>query len=122
MTALDSKSLFLNFLNICNLALRTHKDQLLYHQLLEVAERTIGEKTIGIAVMEEGSESPSAYFTLRFQGGTFDVLEHEKSQPDIEWTLERAYLEQVVENSSEYIDHPEQLEWGWLKTKLGLGR
>ncbi len=121
MTALDSKSLFLNFLNICNLALRTHKDQFLYRQMLEVAERAIGEKTIGMAVMEEGSESPSAYFTLRFQDGTFDVLEHGKSQPDIEWTLERTYLERVVENSSEYVDHPEKLEWDWLKTKLGLG-
>lgn len=122
MTELDSKTLFLNFLNICNLALRVHKEEFLYQQMIEVAQRTIGGKNIGIAVVEEGSDSPSAYFTLRFQNGTFDVLEHGKSQPDTEWILQRAYLERVVENSSEYVDHPEKLEWDWLKTKLGLGR
>ena len=121
MTALESKSLFLNFLNICNLALRAHKDEFLYRQMLDAAERILGGKNIGVAVIENDSNVPSAYFTLRFENGTFDVVEQDKKDPETEWRLQRSYLERVVEQSSEYVSHPEKLEWDWLKTKLGLG-
>lgn len=121
MTALDSKTVFLNFLNICNLALRAHKKvEFPHRQMLDAAERVIGGKNIGVAVTEENSTMPSSYFTLRFQDGVFDVVAQDKQQPDTEWQLDRAYLERTVEHSSQYVDHPEKLEWDWLKSKLGL--
>ena len=121
MTALDSKTLLLNFLNICNLALRAHKEEFPRRQMLHATERVIGGKKIGVAVMEENSTSPSSYFTLRFQDGAFNVIAQDKQQPDTEWQLDRAYLERIVERSAEYVNYPEKLEWDWLKSKLGLG-
>lgn len=121
MTAMDTGTLFLQFLNICNTALRSHRDRFPYRQILELGDRLIGGRNIGVVIRDTQTGKPAAYFTLRYGDGTFDVVEHGKEHPEAEWELTRDYLEQVVENAEEYMRHPEKLEWDWLKKRLGIG-
>jgi hypothetical protein len=35
------------------------------------------------------------------------------------WPLKLSYLRQVVDHPDDYINHPANLDWGWLTTVLG---
>ena len=48
-------------------------------------------------------------------------MSHGKQEADVAWTVSRAYLEKLVENRREYIEHPAKIDWDWLKSRVGLG-
>ncbi len=114
-------SLFLRYLNICNLALREHREQFPYKQIVELGERALGGRNIGVGIYEEDPETIIEYCTVRFSDGTFDVVEHGEKNVELEWTVKRTYMEHVANHSDQYIDAPEKLEWDWLKSRLGIG-
>ena len=43
-----------------------------------------------------------------------------KQEPEAGWKVSRSYLESVVENADEYIEHPAKLDWDWLKSRVGV--
>lgn len=116
-----TKSYFLQYLNICNMALIRHKDTFPYKQFLEIGETTLGGKNIGIVVLSEDSETVIGQYTIRLSGGTFDVVAHEKEDSEFDWTVKENYLKKIVDSPNDYITHPEKLEWEWLKSRLELG-
>lgn len=115
------KSYFLQYLNICNMALTRHKDAFPYKQILEIGEATLGGKNIVVAVLGDAPNLIEAYYTIRFNGGTFDVVAHQKEESEMDWTVKESYLKKVVENPDSYLAHPEKLEWEWLKSRLNIG-
>ena len=122
MDSQSIKSYFLQYLNICNMALTRHKEAFPYKQILEIGESTLGGKNIVIAVLADDSKSVAAYYTIRFSGGTFDVVAHQKEEAEMDWTVKESYLKKVVESPGDYIAHPEKLEWEWLKSRLNIGK
>lgn len=112
--------MFLQFMNIFNASLMKHREAMLYKPVLELAESLLGNKTIGVEVSDGKGTVPKEYYTIRFNGGTFDVVSHEREETKLEWEFHESYLHSVVENASEYVDHPEKFEWDWLKSYLGL--
>jgi len=42
------------------------------------------------------------------------ILKKEPVDPKYAWPFPFSYLKQVVDNPQEYIDHPGNLDWGWL--------
>lgn len=121
MAEMETRTLFLQFLNISNTALRAHRDHFPYRQILELGDRGIGGRNIGVAIRDARSGKIRDYFTVRYGDGTFDVVEHGKEHPEAEWELTSEYLEHVVQNADDYMRHPEKLEWDWLKRRLGIG-
>lgn len=117
-----TKSYFLQYLNICNMALSRHKDAFPYKQILEIGESALGGKNIVIGVLADDSDSVTAYYTICFNGGTFDVVAHEMEEAEMDWTVKESYLKKIVESPGDYIAHPEKLEWEWLKSRLNIGK
>ena len=116
------RSYFLQYLNICNMALNRHKDDFPYKQMLEIGESALGGKNIGIAVLADDSNLVTAYFTVRLSRTTFDVVAHQKEEAEMDWTVKESYVKKVVESPGDYIAHPEKLEWEWLKSRLNIGK
>ena len=115
-----TKSYFLQYLNICNLALNKHKAVFPYKQILEIGEAVLGGKNIKISIVPGDSSLTNTHFMVRFNGGTFDVVADETEEHEFEWALKEIYLKKVVESPAEYIDHPEKIEWEWLKDRLSI--
>ena len=115
-----TRSFFLQYLNICNLALNKHREAFPYKQILEIGESLLGGKNIKISVVSDDSSLTKTHFTVRFNGGTFDVVADETEEPEMEWALKENYLKKVVENPADYIAHPEKIEWEWLKDRLSI--
>ncbi len=117
-----AKSYFLQYLNICNLALNKHKEAFPYKQILEIGESVLGGKNIKISVVPDDSGLTITHYTVRFNGGTFDVVTDETEVSEMDWTLKESYLKKVVTSPADYINHPEKIEWEWLKDRLNIGQ
>jgi len=116
----DTKTLFLKYTNIFNVALTKHRETVIYKQILDLAEKMLEDKIIGIEVSSESTTDPVVHFSIRFNAGTFDVVSHDKEESELIWKFKATYLKKVVENSHDYVEHPEKFEWDWLKSYLGM--
>lgn len=119
-TSAELRSLFLQYLHTCNMALKAHQEEFPYKVIYELGEQILGQRNINVAVYTDRPENPTAAFTIRLADGQFDVVAHEQLEPDIDWTVSVAYLNKVVDHAEDYIQHPRKLEWEWLKDRLGL--
>lgn len=119
-SAQDGPALFTQALNVINAALDANRERTPYKQLIDASERLIGGRRLGVAVYAEGAAEPHDYFTIRYSNGAFELLEHGKSGPEIDWKVSREYLQRVAENPKEYTENPALLDWDWLKSRLGL--
>lgn len=120
MTQDDTISLFTQYLNVINAALAEHKDAMPYKAILEASEKVFGGTKVGVAVYADDPDTPFDYFTIRFREGSYELVSHGKQEPDVAGKVSRDYLEKVVENAQDYIDHPIKLDWDWLKSRLGI--
>lgn len=120
MNSEETRSLFIQYINTCNLALSRHKEALPYKQILELGEKMLGGKNIAVEVYDKDPNHPVDLYTIRLNDGNFDVVAYEKQEAAMEWKVKEAYLKKVVEHSQDYIAHPEKLEWDWLKSRIGL--
>ena len=120
MNSQETRSLFIQYINTCNIALSRHKDTLPYKQILELGEKFVGGKNIAVEVYRDDPHRPVDLYTIRLNDGNLDVVAYEKQDVAMEWKVKETYLKKVVENSAEFIAHPERLEWEWLKSRIGL--
>ncbi len=120
MTQEDTKSLFLQYINTFNVSLTKHKETVIYKQILELGEKMLGDKIIGVEVYSDDASIPIDHYTIRLNAGTFDVVSHEQEESELVWKLKDTYLQNVIDNPHEYVDHPEKFEWDWLKSHLGI--
>ena len=121
MTQENTKALFLQFINTFNVALTKHKETVIYKQILELGEKVLGDKLIGVEVYSDDESIPIDHYTIRLNAGTFDVVSHEQEESELVWKLKDTYLQHVIDNPHDYVEHPEKFEWDWLKSRLGIG-
>lgn len=122
MNSQETRSYFIQYINTCNIALARHKETIPYKQILELGEKIIGGKNIGVEVYGEDPDRPVDLYTIRLNNGNFDVVAFDKQNAAMEWKVKESYLAKVVSHSDEYIAHPERLEWDWLKSRIGFGK
>ena len=80
----------------------------------------LGDKIIGVEVYREDGSIPIDHYTIRLNAGSFDVVSHEQEESELVWKLKDTYLQHVIDNPHDYVDHPEKFEWDWLKSYLGI--
>lgn len=117
---MDINTLFSQYLTVCNAALDKHKDDIPYKQLIRAGEKLLEDRKLGIAVYKDEPSKPFDYFTVRFDRGAFHLVGHGKKEPDLAWKAKRSYLERVVDNQAEYIEHPAKLDFHWFRSRVGL--
>lgn len=120
MTNADVQTLFTNALDVTNSALDRHREEVPYAQILASADKMLDGRKLGVAVYESEAGSPFDYFTIRYHDGRLELVSHGKEEPDAQWKVSRAYLQEVAEHPQTYIEHPIKLDLAWLKDRVGL--
>ena len=120
MSPEETRAYFIQYINICNLALRHNKDVAPYKQIVEFGNKVLEGKNIIAKVYANNVDRPVDCYTIRLNDGAFDVVSHDLEDGVFEWNLRESYLENVVKNSHSYIAHPEKLKWDWLKSRIGI--
>ena len=120
MAQTDRTALFTSALNTMNAALADNSDRMPFKQILSVAESTIGDRPLGVAVYKDSPDDPHDYFTIRFSNGAFELVSRGKQDPDLAWKVSEPYLERLAENPERYAEDPFKLDFDWLKSRLGV--
>ena len=116
----DAKTLFTNALNVINTALAKHADDTPYKQMVDASNKALAGRNLGVAIYEDDPDAPFDFATIRFSDGKFEIISHGKQEPEITWKVSREYLQKIVDDSDRFVEQPWQLDWEWLKARLGL--
>jgi len=110
----ESLNLVKQYLNICNAALATHREKAVFGTVLASINRFVSGDTITLQVIDD-TPAPIGYYTTRFVDGQFTPVQVGEQYPDSRFTLHRHFLEEVAAHADHFVEHPEELDWSWLK-------
>jgi hypothetical protein len=112
----DAEVLFERYLAICNEAIAAHEDEFPYRELTSAAEHMLGDDPIDLVIYDD---EPKAAFSVRFKKKR---LKPKGAPKDVRkaWRVNLSYLRHVAAHPETYIEHPENLDLDWLKSRMGL--
>lgn len=113
-TSSETLNLVKQYFNICNAALATHREKAGFGTVLALVNRFASGDTIALRVVDD-TPAPDSYYTTRFVDGQFTPVQPGKQHPDDRFTLHRRFLEEVANHADDFIEHPEKLDWSWLR-------
>lgn len=114
--------LFENYLNICSQALEKNKDKFPYTEIWNARWKALGPNNIMHCAVYD--DRPKMLYTLQLtENMQIKVIKKTHADPDRVpsgevWPFKYSYLKHVVDNPVAYIDHPANLDWGWLTDVL----
>jgi hypothetical protein len=123
MGALATKpelDLLLEYLDVCNTALEAHRHSLPYKPLILTYDKIFANRQVAIDCYREDPQDMEVTFTIRLTNGRFELVPPAEAHPSLHLKLKRHYMEDVVAHRDEYIQHPEKLDWDWLKSRMGI--
>jgi len=120
MPKFETNALFMQAINVINRSLDAHKDEMPYKQILALSGKLLDDKKIGVAVYENNPNEPFDYYTVEFRQGRLEYVDRGKHEPDVSWTVAREYLQKIVDDPEPYVEHPEKLDWEWIKSRVGI--
>jgi hypothetical protein len=114
----EYERIFERYLDICNQAIEKNKDKFPYMEIWRARWKSLSpDKILECAVYDD---RPKIIYTLQLtEDLKIKILKKTPHVPDDAWPFKFSYLKHVVDNPQEYIDHPANLDWGWLTEVFG---
>lgn len=112
--SLSTTNLVKHYFNICNTALTTHQDKVVYATAIALIDKMAAGENISLKVVDENGDVLGRYTTY-FKAGQFAPVRKGELEPDARFAVRRGFLEEVVDHADEYVEHPEKLDWSWLR-------
>ncbi len=118
ITVEDDERLFEQYLDICNDVLEKNKDKFPYMEIWRARWKKLGpDHKLLCAVY---NDRPKITYTLQLtEDMKIKILEKTHAVPNDAWPFKYSYLKHVVEHPKDYLDHPADLDWGWLNAIFG---
>jgi CBS domain-containing protein len=116
----STASLLVGFLDVCNKSLARNRESFPYKQLFGLYEKLFAGRNLGVILFEDDPKNEIGHVNVRYTGGRYEPIGGEIDEASFRVKLKRSYMEKVVGNPAEYIEHPEKLDWDWLKSRVGL--
>lgn len=110
----ETLNLVKQYFNICNAALATHREKAAFGTVLALVNRYASGDVITLQVVDD-TPAPDGYYTMRFVDGQFTPVQPGEQHSGNRFTLHRRFLEEVVSHAGYFIEHPEKLDWSWLR-------
>lgn len=119
MTQPPTETRFEQALDVINQSLEANRDRMPYKQFIKAGEKMLGDKKVGVAVYSDDPNTPHDYYTLALLNDHLQIVEHGKEDPDLTWKVSEDYINELVGNPQKYIDHPEKMDWDWIRDRMG---
>jgi hypothetical protein len=117
-TVEEYERIFERYLDVCNQSIEKNKDRFPYMEIWKARCKDIGPDSILQCAVYD--DRPKIIYTLQLTSDMkIRIIKKTAVGTDEAWPFKYSYLKQVVENPQEYIDHPANLDWGWLTPILG---
>ena len=120
-TSIDARiSLLVEYLDVCNTTLAANRNTFPYKQLFALFEKLFANRQVACMMYEDNPNLVLLTATVQLAGGKFEPVPEKEANPSLHIKLKTGYMEGVVRHRRDYIDHPEKLDWDWLKSRLGM--
>lgn len=118
---IDLLNLVKTYFNVCNAALVKAQGKPVPASIGWLLTTLMAPATLSVTVVDD-QRKPVASFRSEFVDGQFKpIREGAVTDPDATFMVSRRSLVDVAERAEYFIEHPEKLEWDWLKQRLGAG-
>ncbi|MFO8004684.1 hypothetical protein [Thioalkalivibrio sp.] len=102
------------YFNVCNTALATPDANPVVSLIESLVVKATPNRIIALELVDDEDRS-LGHYTTRFVDGQFGPVEAGERDPETRFTLRRSFLRSVVDDSDHYIEHPERLDWSWIR-------
>ena len=113
-------NLLSKYLDVCNAAEDAHRHSLPYKPIIAAYDSVFANRQVGIEIYRNDPDDVETTIAVRFIDGLFEAVPDSRSQSSFHLKLKRRYMEDVVAHRKEYIQHPEKLDWEWIKSRVGM--
>jgi hypothetical protein len=106
------------YLDVCNQAIEKNKDKFPYMEIWKARWKKLDtDDILECAVYDD---RPKVIYKLRLtKDMKIKIIEKTHVVPGDAWPFKYSYLKHVIDNPQGYIDHPANLDWGWLTGTFG---
>jgi len=112
-TVEEYERIFERYLDVCNQAIEKNKNKFPYTEIWGARWKNLGASNILQCAIYD--DRPKIVYTLQLTDDMkIKIIEKTRVAPGDAWPLQYRYLQHVVDNPQDYIDHPANLDWGWL--------
>ncbi|MDX2027953.1 MAG: hypothetical protein SFW62_04900 [Alphaproteobacteria bacterium] len=117
-TVEEYERVFERYLDICNQAIEKNKDKFPYMEIWKARWKNLGpDNILQCAVYDD---RPKLIYTLQLtEDMKIKIIKKTHATPEDAWPFKYSYLKHVVDNPQDYIEHPANLDWGWLTGIFG---
>ncbi len=102
------------YFNVCNTALATPNANPVGNLVESLVLKATPNRFIAVELVDD-EDRPLGRYTTRFEDGQFGPVEEGERDPEARFTLRRSFLRSVVQHSDTYVEHPEKLDWSWIR-------
>ncbi len=101
------------YFNVCNTAIATPNANPVVSLVESLVVKATPNRVITLELVDD-ADKPLGRYTTRFVDGEFGSVQEGVHDPETRFTLRRSFLRSVVEESDDFIKHPERLDWSWM--------
>jgi hypothetical protein len=105
---------------LLNKVLKRHGDVSPYREILTRLKQKPGGVELGVAIREGKLHAPVDSYIIRIRDGKFEVVSRGEQLPVADWTGSVDFLRRVTGQQDFYLNHPEELDLGWLERRLAI--
>ena len=117
-TVEEYERVFERYLDICNQAIEKNKDRFPYMEIWRARWKKLGADNLLHCTVYD--DRPKIVYTLLLtEDMKIKIVKKPPVAPDDVWPFAYSYLKHVVEHPQDYIEHPANLDWGWLTGVFG---
>jgi hypothetical protein len=112
-TTAEYERVFETYLGVCNQAIEKNKDKFPYMEIWRARWKSLEQGDLFQCAVYD--ERPKIIYTLRLiEDMKIKIIEKTHIVSKDVWPLTFSYLKHVTDHPQDYIDHPANLDWGWL--------
>jgi hypothetical protein len=116
----SGRTLLTDTLGVINRAIETHRDTSPSREIVAKTSGPHGPKLFAVAICEGDPEQIVDRYAIRAHEGRFEMVEHGRSAPAIDWRVSVETLRGIVEKPDRYLNDPSKLPLDWLELRLGI--
>jgi len=99
-------------------ALEAHREEAPWREIVARTSGRRGPRTFAVALTEGEPARVVDSYVVRVHEGRFEVVEHGRGGPAIDWNVAVGHLRSIIADPDRYIAGPDQLDLGWLVSRL----
>lgn len=113
-------NLVTGYLDVCNAVLEANRRSFPYKPIIALYDKVFSNRQVRFEIYGENPKDVETTATVRLVNGIFEPVPETQLDPKFTVKVKRDYMERVVADRRRYIEHPELLDWDWLKSRLGM--